>query len=75
MSGIEDVARSWLLAPPWQRVFKHTLDVAQDYAAATMVAVGAVALSVRLLTTLGSGDLGKFDVTKNFNEEFSMAFL
>ena len=59
MSGIEDVARSWLLDPPWQRVFKHSLDVAQDYAAAIMVAVGAVALSVRLLSTLGSGDLGQ----------------
>ena len=31
MSGIEEVAKSWLLDPAWQKVFKHTVDVLEDY--------------------------------------------
>ena len=31
MSGIEEVAKSWLSDPPWQKVFKHTVDVIEDY--------------------------------------------
>ena len=31
MSGIEDVAKTWLIDPAWQKVFKHTVDVFQDY--------------------------------------------
>ena len=31
MSGIEEVAKSWLIDPLWQKVFKHTVDVLEDY--------------------------------------------
>ena len=31
MSGIEQIATSWLSDPPWQKVFKHTVDVVADY--------------------------------------------
>ena len=31
MSGIEEIANSWLSDPPWQKVFKHTVDVVEDY--------------------------------------------
>ena len=31
MSGIEQIATSWLSDPPWQKVFKHTVDVMADY--------------------------------------------
>ena len=41
----------------WQKVFKHTFDVIEDYVCYVLVTVGAIALSVRLLTTLASGDL------------------
>jgi hypothetical protein len=43
--------------PPWQRVFKHTFDVIEDYVTYMLIAVGGIALSVRLLTTLATGDL------------------
>ena len=56
-SSIEDIARSWLLDPAWQKVFKHTFDILKDYVSYALVAVGAITLSVRLLTTLSSGDL------------------
>ena len=38
-------------------MFKHTFDVIEDYVCYVLVTVGAIALSVRLLTTLSSGDL------------------
>jgi hypothetical protein len=38
-------------------VFKHTFDVIEDYVNYILVAVGGIALSVRLLTTLSTGDL------------------
>jgi hypothetical protein len=41
-------------------VFKHTFDVMQDYLANVLVAVGAIALSVRMLTSFSSGDLACF---------------
>ncbi|XP_059078716.1 uncharacterized protein LOC131877137 [Tigriopus californicus] len=55
--GMEKVVNSWLIDPAWQKVFKHTLDVITDYVSYVLVSVGAVALSVRLLTTVGTGDL------------------
>ncbi len=58
MGSLEEVAKSWLVDPSWQKVFKHTLDVLEDYVCYVLVAVGAIALSVRLLTTLSTGDLG-----------------
>eukprot|EP00094_Tigriopus_californicus_P000663 TCALIF_00641-PA protein Name:"Similar to COL7A1 Collagen alpha-1(VII) chain (Homo sapiens)" AED:0.27 eAED:0.30 QI:0/0/0/0.33/1/1/3/0/786 len=54
---IESIANSWLAEPPWIKVFKHTFDVLEDYVSYTLVSVGAISLSVRLLTTLGTGDL------------------
>ena len=56
-SSLEEVAKSWLVDPAWQKVFKHTFDVIEDYISYVLVAVGAISLSVRLLTTLSSGDL------------------
>lgn len=50
---------SFLFFPAWQKVFKHTFDVIEDYVCYVLVTVGAIALSVRLLTTLSSGDLGR----------------
>lgn len=55
--SIEEIAKSWLLDPSWIKVFKHTFDVLEDYVSYVLVSVGAIALSVRLLTTLGTGDL------------------
>jgi hypothetical protein len=58
MAGsIEDVAKSWLMDPAWQKVFKHTIDVIEDYVSYVLITVGAVSLSVKLLTTLSSGDV------------------
>ena len=57
-SSIEEVARSWLADPAWQKVFKHTFDVIEDYVSYVLVALGAISLSVKLLTTLSTGDLG-----------------
>ena len=37
MSGIEGVAKTWLADPPWQKVFKHTVDVLQDYVSYILV--------------------------------------
>ena len=31
MSAIEEVVKSWLKDPNWQKVFKHTFDVIEDY--------------------------------------------
>ena len=59
MSGIEDVAKSWLVDPAWQKVFKHTLDVLEDYVCYILITIGALTLSVRLLTTLNTGDVGE----------------
>ncbi len=55
--SLGDVAKSWLADPPWQRVFKHTFDVIEDYVTYMLIAVGGISLSVRLLTTLATGDL------------------
>ena len=37
MSGIEDVAKNWLVDPVWQKVFKHTVDVFEDYVSYVLV--------------------------------------
>ena len=66
MSGaLENVAHNWLTEPQWQKVFKHTFDVIEDYVTYVLVAVGAIALSVRLLTTLGTGDVQCILLTVN----------
>ncbi|CAB4068022.1 unnamed protein product [Lepeophtheirus salmonis] len=57
MTSIEDVAKTWLTDPPWQKVFKHTFDVLEDYISYVLITVGTIFLSVRLLSTLGTGEL------------------
>ncbi|XP_071746019.1 uncharacterized protein [Lepeophtheirus salmonis] len=57
MSSIGSVAKSWLMDPPWQKVFKHTFDVIEDYISYALITGGTIFLSVRLLSTLGTGDL------------------
>lgn len=58
MSGaIEDIAKKWLAEPAYTKVFKHTADVIEDYLCYSLTAIGAIALSVRFLTSLGTGDL------------------
>ena len=37
MAGIEDVAKTWLVDPAWQKVFKHTVDVMEDYVSYILV--------------------------------------
>ena len=39
------------------QVFKHTADVVEDYICYFLTAIGAIALSVRFLSSLGTGDL------------------
>ena len=39
-----------------QKVFKHTADVVEDYFCYILVALGAIALSVRFLTSMGTGE-------------------
>ena len=56
-AALESVATSWLQEQAWQKVFKHTFDVIEDYVAYCLISIGAISLSVRLLTTLGSGDV------------------
>ena len=38
-------------------MFKHTADVVEDYICYFLTAIGAIALSVRFLSSLGTGDL------------------
>ena len=45
----------WSDAPG--QVFKHTADVVEEYVCYFLTALGAIALSVRFLTSLGAGDL------------------
>ena len=58
MSGtIENIAKKWLIEPGYTKVFKHTADVIRDYLCYLLTSVGAIALSVRFLSALGSGDV------------------
>ena len=58
MSGaIEDVAKKWLSEPTFHKVFKHTADVVEDYLCYFLTSLGAIALSVRFLSSMGSGDV------------------
>ena len=56
-SQIEDIANRWLLDPAYAKVFKHTADVVDDYMCYLLTAIGALALSVRFLSGLGTGDV------------------
>ena len=58
MSGaIEDIAKRWLAEPSYSKVFKHTFDVIEDYLCYGLTAAGSIALAVRFLTSLGSGEV------------------
>ena len=58
MSGaIEDVAKRWLAEPTYSKVFKHTCDVIEDYLCYGLTTIGSIALAVRFLTSLGSGEV------------------
>ena len=58
MSGaLETGARAWLEDPAWLKNLKHTGDVIQDYLCYGLFVIGAIALSVRFLATLGTGDV------------------
>ena len=58
MSGaLETGAKAWLEDPKWLKVLKHTGDVIQDYICYGLFVIGAIALSVRFLATLGTGDV------------------
>ena len=45
MSGIEEIAKSWLLDPQWQKVFKHTVDVMEDYISYLLVSLMIILFS------------------------------
>ena len=74
-SSLEEVAKNWLVDPAWQKVFKHTFDVIEDYVSYILVAVGAISLSVRLLTTLSSGDLVCIVIGGCCNNNAKMCFV
>ena len=58
MSGtIENIAKKCLIEPGYTKVFKHTADVIRDYLCYLLTSVGAIALSFRFLSALGSGDV------------------
>ncbi|CAB4068164.1 unnamed protein product [Lepeophtheirus salmonis] len=57
MAFIGNEVKAWLTDAPWQKVFKHTFDVLEDYICYSLITVGTIFLSVRLLSTLGSGEL------------------
>lgn len=58
MSGaIEDIAKKWLSEPAYSKVFKHTFDVIEDYLCYLLTGIGSIALAVRFLTSLGSGEV------------------
>jgi len=43
--GLGEVAKSWLADPPWQKVFKHTFDVIEDYVNYILVSDAFIYLS------------------------------
>ncbi|XP_023323607.1 uncharacterized protein LOC111697737 isoform X2 [Eurytemora carolleeae] len=57
MAGaIEEAAKKFLVEAKYEKVFKHTFDVIEDYLNSALLAVGAIALSVRFLSAMGTGD-------------------
>ena len=63
MSGeFTDVAKSWLLDPAWQKVFKHTVDVFEDYV--SYILVSFTLKKVRYFLTDNNASF--FDFTKIF---------
>eukprot|EP00092_Neocalanus_flemingeri_P001833 GFUD01001954.1.p1 GENE.GFUD01001954.1~~GFUD01001954.1.p1 ORF type:complete len:952 (+),score=205.85 GFUD01001954.1:214-3069(+) len=57
MGSLEAAARDWLSDPPWNKVFKNSFDVIEDQVNRGLVALAAIALAVRFLANLPSGDL------------------
>ena len=56
-TSLEAAAKEWLSDPPWNRVFKNSFDVLEDQVNKGLVALAAIALAVRFLANLPSGDL------------------
>ena len=56
-TSLEAAAKEWLSDPPWSRVFKNSFDVVEDQVNKGLVALAAIALAVRFLANLPSGDL------------------
>ena len=48
--GIEEVAKSWLSDPPWIKVFKHTVDVIEDYISYILVRIHDLSKHIHVQT-------------------------
>ena len=56
-STLEAAAKGLLSDPAWSRVFKNTYDALEEQLNKILEAVAAVALAVRFVSNLASGDL------------------
>ena len=56
-STLEAAARGLLSDPQWSRVFKNTYDAIEEQINKILVSVAAVALAVRFVSNVASGDL------------------
>jgi len=70
-TSLEAAAREWLSDPPWNRVFKNSFDVIEDQVNKGLVALAAIALAVRFLANLPSGDLLCIVVAVNGSLDFN----
>lgn len=57
MSGLETLARSWLVEPKYVTVFKPTVDVVKDYLCTVLIVVASVVLAANLALSLGTGPI------------------
>ena len=55
------------------KVFKHTCDVIEDYLCYFLTGIGSIALAVRFLTSLGSGEVVCAIKGKDFEAGFQTA--
>ena len=69
--GVNDFAASWLEEPAWQKRLKHTADAIRDYLTYTLVTIGFIAISLKVLTTFSSGDLACMVVGTDRNPIFA----
>ena len=57
------------------KVFKHTCDVIEDYLCYFLTGIGSIALAVRFLTSLGSGEVVCAIKGEDFEAGFQTASL
>ena len=57
------------------KVFKHTCDVIEDYLCYFLTGIGSIALAVRFLTSLGSGEVVCAIKGEDFEAVFQTASL